>query len=78
MAGFKIITTLLDYTLKAIFHPKSAYSKIFLLRIPSQYEKEASSSYGKIQCALDYLSGMTDVYALDLFRKINGMSLPAI
>ncbi len=27
---------------------------------------------------LDYLSGMTDVYALDLFRKVRGMQLPAI
>lgn len=34
--------------------------------------------YGKIQSALDYISGMTDVYALDLYRKFTGMSLPAI
>jgi dGTPase len=27
---------------------------------------------------LDYLSGMTDVFALDLYRKINGESLPMI
>ena len=27
---------------------------------------------------LDYISGMTDVYALDLYRKINGMSLPDV
>ena len=34
--------------------------------------------YGKIQAVFDYLSGMTDVYALDLYRKINGNSLPAV
>ena len=27
---------------------------------------------------LDYISGMTDVFALDLYRKINGNSLPAV
>lgn len=27
---------------------------------------------------LDYLSGMTDIFALDLYRKINGESLPMI
>ena len=34
--------------------------------------------YGKIQSVLDHISGMTDVYALDLFRKLNGLSLPAV
>jgi dGTPase len=27
---------------------------------------------------LDYISGMTDVYALDVFQKINGISLPIV
>ena len=27
---------------------------------------------------LDYLSGMTDIYALDLYRKINGQQLPMV
>jgi dGTP triphosphohydrolase len=31
-----------------------------------------------IQAVLDYISGMTDVFALDLYRKINGNSLPAV
>ena len=34
--------------------------------------------YGKIQAVIDHISGMTDVYALDLYRKLNGMSLPAV
>lgn len=78
MAGYKIISILLENTLQAIFHPEKAYSKIILSRIPSQYDTDAPTPYGKIQCALDYLSGMTDVYALNMFRKINGMDLPAV
>ena len=27
---------------------------------------------------LDYLSGMTDFFALDLYRKISGQSLPNV
>ena len=34
--------------------------------------------YGKIQAVLDYISGMTDVFALDLYRKINGGGLPEV
>ena len=30
------------------------------------------------EAVLDYISGMTDVFALDLYRKINGNSLPAV
>ncbi|MBR5190185.1 MAG: dehydrogenase, partial [Paludibacteraceae bacterium] len=55
-----------------------AYSKQFLSRIPQQYNVSAESDYEKVQSILDYISGMTDVYALDLYRKINGMSLPTI
>jgi dGTPase len=47
-------------------------------RIPEQYETAAPSLYGKIQAMVDYVSGMTDVYALDLYRKITGMGLPVI
>ena len=27
---------------------------------------------------LDYISGMTDIYALDIYQKINGISLPLV
>ena len=33
---------------------------------------------GTERAATDYISGMTDVFALDLYRKINGNSLPAV
>ena len=38
----------------------------------------ADDLFTKIQAVLDHVSAMTDVYALDLFRKLNGMSLPAV
>ena len=34
--------------------------------------------YDKLHLVVDYISGMTDVFALDLYRKINGNSLPAV
>jgi dGTPase len=78
LAGYKIISELLDILMKAVFEPEKAYSKQFLSRIPQQYNVAAESDYEKVQSILDYISGMTDVYALDLYRKINGMSLPTI
>lgn len=78
LAGFKIISSLLNSLLDAVFSPNKAYSKQLLQRIPQQYDIYAADDYCKIQSVLDYISGMTDVYALDLYRKINGMSLPTL
>ena len=78
LAGYKIISELLKVLMEAIFSPNRAYSQQILRRIPSQYDINSNSDYIKIISILDYISGMTDVYALDLYRKINGMSLPMI
>jgi len=78
LAGYQIISTLLDKLLYSVFNPGEAYSQLFLNRVPMQYRMSADSDYEKIQAVLDYISGMTDVYALDLYRKINGMSLPVL
>jgi dGTPase len=78
LAGYKIILTLLDELIQAVLAPEKAYSKQLLRRIPAQYETDSPDEYGKIEAVLDYISGMTDVYALDLYRKITGMSLPSL
>ena len=78
LAGFRIINTLIELMIDAVTHPDKAYSRLLIDRVSSQYDLHASTLYGKIQAVFDYLSGMTDVYALDLYRKINGNSLPAV
>lgn len=78
LAGYHIFSHLIDSLTEAVMNPKHAYSQLLLQRIPEQYDTNAATTYGKIQCVLDYISGMTDVYALDLYRKVTGMSLPAV
>lgn len=78
LAGNRIISFLLERLLDAVLHPEKNYSRLLLSRVPNQYDTAAPTIYGKIQAVLDHISGMTDVYALDLFRKLNGLSLPAI
>lgn len=75
LAGYRIIYTLMEYFVNAVFHPDKSYSRQLLDRIPAQYETNSDSAYGKVQSILDYITGMTDVYALDLFRKITGMDI---
>ncbi len=78
LAGYKIILTLLDNLVTAVLNPEKAYSQQLLMRIPEQFETGSESTYGKIMAVLDYISGMTDIYALDLYRKITGMSIPTL
>ena len=78
LAGFHVITTLLELMIDAVQSPEKAYSQLLINRVSSQYDIKAPTLYGKIQAVLDYLSGMTDVFALDLFRKIKGNGLPAV
>lgn len=78
LAGHRIIGFLLDTFITAIENTDAEYSKLILSRIPEQFETNSSKLYDRILSVLDFVSGMTDVYALDLYRKITGMSLPTV
>ena len=78
LAGYHIIYTLLDLMTDAVLSPEKAYSSLLLGQVSPQYRLRAPRLYDRIMGVLDYLSGMTDVYALDLYRKINGHSLPMV
>lgn len=78
LAGYKIIGFLLETFTNAVNNPNHAYSKLLLRRIPEQYLSDSQEMYAKLLSVTDYVSGMTDVYALDLYRKITGMGLPVI
>lgn len=78
IAGFKVITTLTDLMVQAVIHPNKAFSELLINRVSTQYNIKADTLYGRIMAVLDYISGMTDVYAMDMYRKINGMSIPTL
>lgn len=78
LAGFQIISSLLELMINAVTSPEKAYSQLLINRVSGQYNIKAPALYERVQAVLDYISGMTDVYALDLYRKINGNSLPAV
>ena len=78
LAGNRIVTLLLEKLIHAVCNPELNYSRLLLSQVPGQYDTSAPTLFGKIQAVLDHVSAMTDVYALDLFRKLNGLSLPAV
>lgn len=78
IAGYTVITTLTDLMIKAVTQPHLQFSKLLISRVSTQYDVLAPTLYDRILAVLDYISGMTDVYALDLYRKIKGMSIPTL
>ena len=78
IAGFKVITTLVDLMVHAVIKSDKAFSQLLINRVSAQYDIKANTLYGRIMAVLDYISGMTDVYAMDMYRKINGMSIPTL
>lgn len=78
LAGNRIITFLLEKLIHAVTHPDQYYSKLLLSQVPKQYDVHAANLYDRLLAVLDHVSGMTDVYALTLYRKLNGHSLPAV
>lgn len=78
IAGNRIITYLLRNLTEAVRYPERNFSWLLFDKIPAQYSVRSDDFYTRLQGVLDHVSGMTDIYALDLFRQLNGLTLPGI
>ena len=78
LSGYKIMETLMQQMTEAIMHPERYYSQQLIGRVSSQYAISSSALETRLMAVIDYISGMTDVYALDVYQKINGISLPIV
>ena len=78
LSGYKIMATLMEQMTEAVMHPDRYYSQQLIDRVSSQYDIRATDLETRIMAVIDYIAGMTDVYALDVYQKINGISLPIV
>ncbi|MDL5047534.1 deoxyguanosinetriphosphate triphosphohydrolase [Oscillatoria amoena NRMC-F 0135] len=86
LAGFEVIGGLLDRLVGAVedvaHHGKAAAapSRKLLQLIPEQFvgpgRQPHTSAFGRLIRILDYVSGMTDSYAVSLHKKLHGINLP--
>ena len=58
--------------------PDRFHSQQLLDLVSSQYDIRSDKAETRIMAVIDYLCGMTDVFALDVYQKINGISLPIV
>jgi dGTPase len=80
IAGYNVIGGMLKEFFGAVLNPRNAKSEKLLQLMSKQFiiKGEAGSLYNDIQSVVDFIAGMTDLYAVDLYRKITGMAFPTI
>lgn len=78
LSGYKIMETLMSQMTEAALHPDRYYSQQLIGRVSSQYDIHSSDLETRLMAVIDYISGMTDVYALDIYQKISGLALPIV
>jgi dGTPase len=68
---------LLSLFIPAILKSKPDHrDKKIIKLLPAQFKTESETAYEKVFSVLDYLSGMTDPYAIELYRKLFGIDIP--
>lgn len=77
-AGYNVMYELLNHFIPPILKEKSerkSYDKMALKLLPKQFLYEEGSDYQKVLGVIDFVSGMTDNFATDLYRKIKGIEI---
>lgn len=80
IAGYNVIGELLKEFFAAVITPQSPKSGKLLQLISKQFvvTGQPDNLYQDTQSVVDFISGMTDLYAVDIFRKVTGITFPQI
>jgi dGTPase len=84
--GFQVLDGLLTAFSQALYHHcyapelSSGQEKSLLRLLPEDFPLKGfgteSNAYPLLRALVDFISGMTDKYALNLYRRVKGISLP--
>lgn len=72
--GYKVLGELIDFFMEWVKHPNSGQSrKAAILLQGSTLPKDDAGREARLTHMLDYISGMTDSFALETYRKLAGI-----
>lgn len=77
-AGYNVMYELLDHFIPPILKTadkRKSYDKMALKLLPQQFLYENGTDYQKVLGVVDFVSGMTDNFATDIYRKIKGIEI---
>lgn len=75
IAGYNVLGALMQEFSQAIINPDNDYSLKLISLIPEQYMNVEGDTYEKMRGIIDFVSGMTDIYAVNVYRQIKGFDL---
>ncbi len=79
VAGFRIIADLLDVFINALNNQHvgiaSNFDLLILKLLPQEYQIKSTSLYERIMSICSYVSGMSDGFAIRLYKKLTGNSI---
>jgi dGTPase len=83
-AGFEVLGGLLDHFVPALLDVgrrstskrNEKYFRLLPARAQKLYGNKSASDYQRLLIATDFISGMTDSYAVSMFKTIRGISIP--
>ncbi|MEO6071496.1 MAG: dGTP triphosphohydrolase [Chitinophagaceae bacterium] len=79
IAGYNVMSELLQLFVPALLKVKPSHKEERVLKLfPFQFTefKLTNHPYEKVLNALDFLSGMTDEYATEMYRRLKGIVIP--
>jgi dGTPase len=80
IAGYNVIGGLLKEFIHAVLNPTHPKSGKLIKLVSAQFPVTGDRAhlYNDIQSLVDFIAGMTDLYAIDIYRKITGITIPGI
>lgn len=78
LAGYEVMHSLLSHFIPAVLKADPSHREKKVLKLlPDQYKEEGCTFYGKALNVVDFIAGMTDSYAMELYKNLHGISLPS-
>ncbi|MEA1874342.1 MAG: dNTP triphosphohydrolase [Bacteroidota bacterium] len=77
-AGYNVMYELLNHFVPPLLKPKDkrdGFDEKSLLLLPKNFNYDGETHYERVMGVMDYISGMTDNYATDLYRRIKGIDI---
>lgn len=79
IAGYNVMSELLHLFIPALLRETPSHKEQKVLKLfPFQFTgyEQTENAYEKVMSALDYISGMTDEYATEMYRRLKGITIP--
>lgn len=80
IAGYNVIGGLLKEFVHAVLNPGHTKSGKIIKLVSEQFplSRDKKNVYQDLQSLVDFIAGMTDLYAIDIYRKITGITIPEL